>query len=328
VSQDPKINKITVILCTYNRCASLQRALEGVSAQEPPHANDWEVLVVDNNSSDSTRQVVADFCRRYPGRFRYVFEAQAGKSYALNTGIREAEGDILAFIDDDVRVEPAWLRNLTASLNSADWAGAGGRILPEWSCAPPRWLALEGYSLAPLALFDLSLKAGELTEPPFGTNMAFRREMFEKYGGFRTDLGPNPYNMIRGEDTEFGGRLLAAGEQLRYEPDAVIYHPASVDRLRKSYFLGWWLAKGRSDIREFGIRPNTRYRFCGVPLYLLRNLIGCTLRWMLAIRPEDRFLKRRTVWYKIGQLYESCRPFLAPQDAATGSAKGDAKPLQ
>src|SRR5208282_3321540 len=166
---------ITVILCTYNRCESLARALDSVAAQILPESIEWEVLVTDNNSNDQTRDVVKDRCHRYPGHFRYLFESQQGKSHALNAGIREARGDILAFTDDDVTVEPTWLHDLTAALHTGEWGGAGGRTLPERTFLPPRWLSLEGrYALGPLAAFDRGLVAGELTEPPVGNNMAFR----------------------------------------------------------------------------------------------------------------------------------------------------------
>src|SRR6266852_954616 len=107
--------KVTVILCTYNSCRSLATAPESVAASQMPDSVDWEVLVVDNNSSDRTRAVVEEFCRQHYSRFRYLFEQRQGTSYALNTGIREARGEILAFMDDDVIVEPTWLRNLSKS---------------------------------------------------------------------------------------------------------------------------------------------------------------------------------------------------------------------
>jgi glycosyltransferase involved in cell wall biosynthesis len=235
---------ITVILCTYNRCGSLAKALNSAANLTLPDSVEWEVLVVDNNSRDHTREVAEEFCNRYAGRFRYLSESQPGKSYALNAGIREARGGILAFMDDDVVVEPTWLQNLTAPLHDGDLAGAGGRILLEWNCSPPHWLKADTrYALAPLAAFDLGAAAGELTEPPFGTNMAFRKEMFEKYGGFRTDLGPRPGGEIRNEDTEFGSRLLAAGERLRYQASAIVYHPVAENRMQKDYFLTWWYDK-------------------------------------------------------------------------------------
>src|SRR4029453_17645691 len=92
------------------------------------------------------------------------------------------------------------------------------------------------YGLAPLAMFDLGNEPGELKESPFGTNMAFRASVFKTHVGFRTDLGPCPGSEIRSEDTEFGNRLLAAGERLWYQPSAVVYHAVPANRVQKRYF--------------------------------------------------------------------------------------------
>jgi len=301
---------ITVILCTNNRCQTLLKALSSVAASEIPESVEWEVLVVDNNSSDQTRQVVQGFCSRYPGRFRYLFEPQPGKSYALNAGIRDARGQILAFMDDDVMVERSWLQNLTASLHKGEWTGSGGRILPEPEFSPPPWLPAKGpYALLPLAVFDLGVKAGPLLEAPYGTNMAFRRQAFEKYGGFRTDLGPQPGSEIRGEDTEFGRRLLAAGERLWYEPSAVVYHPATERRVRKEYFLKWWRDFGRGSVRQWAPGPSV----LGIPRPYLNILkLGTVVmaqragRWMLTKNPQRRFYYKCWVWEAAGQIREYC----------------------
>src|SRR5262249_47968916 len=147
---------ITVIVCTYNRCRMLPKALESLARSRVGRSVEWEVLVVDNNSRDETSKVVAEFMLRYPGRFRYLFEEHPGKSYALNAGIRDAAGAILAFADDDVVVDEQWLEQLAKPLFEGSWIGSGGRILPDWQHEPPRWLVLEGrYALAPLAAFDL-----------------------------------------------------------------------------------------------------------------------------------------------------------------------------
>jgi glycosyltransferase involved in cell wall biosynthesis len=299
---------VTVILCTFNRCASLAQALNSVAVSKMPESIGWEVLVVDNNSTDQTRAVVEDFCRKYPGRFRYLFEPQPGKSYALNSALRTTLGDVLAFMDDDVVVEPTWLRNLTAPLQNGPWAGTGGRILPQWPCTPPSWIPIkEQYGLGPLVLFDLGPEAGPLAEPPFGTNMAYRRAIFDKYNGFRRDLGPNPGSEIRGEDTEFGNRLLRAGEQLWYEPSAVVHHKVPPNRLRQRYFLRWWFDKARGDIRELGIPQDARWSVAGIPLYMFRRLVAWTLRWVVAIEPSRRFACKIKVWSLAGGILESYR---------------------
>jgi glycosyltransferase involved in cell wall biosynthesis len=302
---------ITVVLCTYNRCESLARALGSIAFCVLPDSVEWEVLVVDNNSNDQTRQVVDDFCHRYPGRFRYLFEACQGKSHALNSGIREARGDVLAFMDDDVTVEPTWLRTLTAPLEIGEWAGVGGRILPARTFSVPRWLSLEGpYSTAGmLALFDLGDQPGELTKPPFGTNMAFRKSIFRKYGGFRTDMGPCPGSEIRNEDTELGRRLLIAGQRLRYEPAAIVYHAIPEQRLEKTYFLAFWFDHGRVSVREWK-KGNDVF---GIPrhyFWILKvgaKLPGRVLKWVITVNPQRRFFYKGFVWMTVGTIVEIYR---------------------
>jgi glucosyl-dolichyl phosphate glucuronosyltransferase len=301
--------KITIILCTSNRCDSLGKTLDSMTALQMPETVEWEVLVVDNNSTDRTRQVVEEYCRRYIGRFRYLFESQQGKSYALNAGVREAQGDILAFTDDDVTVDPLWLHNLTAALHEDRCSGSGGRTLPEQAFSPPPWLAHEArYALAPLAIFDRGLEPRELDEAPFGNNMAFKKSMFEQYGGFRTDLGVHHGGMDpqKGEDSEFGVRLLSAGERLRYEAAAIVYHAVPANRVQKEYFLDWWFDKGRSDTRAFGIPSGTRWFIAGIPLYLFRRLAVWTLRWMVGVSPSQRFSSKIKVWALTGAIVE-CR---------------------
>jgi glucosyl-dolichyl phosphate glucuronosyltransferase len=298
---------VTVILCTYNRCNSLATALVSVAESQLPASIPWDVLVVDNNSSDRTREVVEEFAQRYPGRFRYMFESQQGKSHALNAGIREAKGDVLAFMDDDVTVEPSWLSKLTAELQTNRCAGAGGRVIPLWNSERPKWLPETGNILAPLVLFNPGELPGPLLEAPFGTNMAFRKDMFQKYGGFRTDLGPRPDNQIRGEDSEFAKRLLGGGEQLYYEPAAVVYHPVTPERLTKKYFLQWWFDKGRSDVLEWPSLSANAFTVAGIPLGLFKRFAAWTVRWAFAFEPRRRFDCKRSVWGLAGEIVQRYR---------------------
>ncbi|MGB7727496.1 MAG: glycosyltransferase family A protein [Candidatus Acidiferrum sp.] len=294
--------KITAIVCTYNRCQSLARALDSIAVSILSETIEWEVLVVNNNSSDETEAVVEDFCRRYPGRFRYLVEPQQGKSYALNAGIREARGNILAFVDDDVTVEPLWLQNLTSALGDTQWAGSGGRILPARGFVPPRWLALDGPCNlvgALCAYFDPGDVSSELKDPPFGANMAFRKEMFARYGPFRTDLGPFPNNKIGFEDTEFGRRLIAGGERLLYIPTAVVYHEVPEYRVRKEFLLTWWFDFGRGSVRETGKRLGT-----WETLKILGRTFLTALQWLLSFNSQLRFYRKCRIWYGAGKIVE------------------------
>ena len=297
--------KVSIILCTYNRCKSLALALDSIAKLEMPQSVMWEVLIVDNNSGDQTREVAGEFCREHSGRFRYLFEPRQGKSHALNTGIREAQGDILAFTDDDLTVGSTWLQKLTAPLGKMEWAGVGGRTAPPKSFVAPRWLQVDGrFALGPLGMFDLGGKPGELTEAPIGNNMAYRRELFEKHGGFRTDLGPRPGSEIRSEDSEFGRRLISAGERLWYEPSAVVHHSVPNSRVQKDYFLKWWYAKARADIRESGSVAGASWFVAGVPLVQFRRLAVWTLRWMFAVGSARRFANKINTWTCAGQIEE------------------------
>lgn len=307
----------SVILCTYNRAQLLRAALRSLAAMDIPAGLEWEVLIVDNNSSDNTREVAAEFSTRH-SRFRYLLEQQQGKSYALNTGIRVARGEILAFADDDARVEVSWLRNLIACFQKEKYAGCGGRILLEWESERPRWLPPGRYALAPFASFDLGDRAGPLWEPPFGANMAFRREMFETYGGFREDLGPRPGSEIRSEDTEFGHRLLTAGETLWYEPSAVVYHPVPTVRLRKEYHLAWWYDRGRAEVREGAISPGSM-SIRGVPLKLAGSAAKALFLSSIRSRPSERFKAKLDAWQTLGAIAECRRRAQFPPVAASAS---------
>jgi glucosyl-dolichyl phosphate glucuronosyltransferase len=310
---------ITAILCTCNRMDTLTETLETLAASQLPDSISWEVLVVDNNSTDKTRELVQSFSDRYPGRFRYLFEPKPGKCNALNSGIGSAYGEVLAFVDDDVTVDPKWLQNLTAPLLRHECAGVAGRILPAQAFPLPSWLSwkhsVDGFQPDPLAVlcarFDLGDQARDLDfdHAPYGANMAFPRPMFEKYGGFRLDLGPRPKSQIRNEDMEFGRRLINGGERLRYEPSAVVHHPVPLGRISKQFFLSWWFDYGRASIIERGERANV----IGIPwdyLSLLRRVTvmsGMMLRGMFGLRPEERFFYKCMIRKEAGMTIELYR---------------------
>ncbi len=307
--------KISVVLCTVNRCQSLVTTLDSIARSTMPDSVEWEVLTVDNNSSDDTLQVAQSFCLRDPLHFRYVFEPNSGKSHALNRGVREAQGDVLAFTDDDVTVEPTWIRNLTANLSNGIWVGAAGRTLPQPPFQVPSWITpSRPHALAPLAIFDPPLESGPLRISPYGNNMAFRRTVFERHGGFRTDLGPGLRAGApqKSEDSDFGNRLLAAGERLRYEPSAVVYHAVPPHRVQESYFLSWWFDKARADIRARGVEPGTRWSVAGIPLRTFGRLGRWTMSWLFTAEPSLRFENKIKVWINCGEIIETHRQSRSP----------------
>jgi glucosyl-dolichyl phosphate glucuronosyltransferase len=316
--------KVTIILCTYNRCRSLATALDSVAASVMPDSVTWDVLVVDNNSKDQTREVIEGFCRRYPDHFRYMFVSRQGKSHALNAALREAKADVIAFTDDDVTVEPSWLRNLIEPLEDSQWSGAAGRICLGHDFSPPRWLAISGaFNLGgSLVQFDEGDKKGNLTKAPYGANMAFKASMFQKYGDFRTDLGRNGGSLIGNEDTEFSERLMAGGERLCYVPSAIVNHPVPPERLTKKYFRAYWFCYGRSLARQDG----TRLALWRIPLRYLRRL-NRVVRWMFRmdhywpLSPKGRFFYQALLCQTAGEILESYHLSLTAGHQRTGPAK-------
>jgi len=307
---DPRF--ISVVVCTYNRAQSLAKTLESLVVQTVPAGTHWEIVVVDNNSKDETRQVVGEFECRYPGHFRYVFEERQGISQARNAGIAASQGDVLAFIDDDEIADVDWLQYLTSDLWDDKWAGTGGPIVPNWECPRPRWLEGKNtFLMGPLCAYNYEPGGDsdqEMTESPVGANMAFRKEVFERVGGFRTDLGRVGNNLLSNEDTEFGRRIFAAGMRIRWVRSAITYHQIDERRINRRYFLRWWFHKGASDIREYGYL-NRSAKLFGVPLRLFRDASIEAIRWVISTSPAQRFICLLKIWTYAGEAYECYRQF-------------------
>jgi glycosyltransferase involved in cell wall biosynthesis len=230
---------ISVVLATYNRAGSLLETLKSFAALKCSSDLTWELLVVDNNSSDPTPAVVRTFADHCSFRLRYLFEARQGRSAALNTGIAEARGEIVVFTDDDVLLHPDWLSNLKRTFEQSECVAVAGRVVPVWPHAKPDWLDMEGQFAVVSFEHGDSLK--EIQIPPLGANCAFRRTAFHRHGLFRLDLGvTGSKHNLTCDDTEFGLRLIRAGEKIVYCPDAIIYHPVDPKRTTKGYFLSWY----------------------------------------------------------------------------------------
>jgi GT2 family glycosyltransferase len=257
---------LTVVLCTYNRRRLLPRTLASLAAVRAPGLA-WELVVVDNNSTDGTREVVEGFVREGRVAARYAFEPRQGLAHARTRGVGEARGEIVAFTDDDVAVEPGWLAGLVDAFRTTDAAAVGGKILPVWEVECPAWLtrSLWGY----LALLDHGDAVRALEVPDlWGANFAVRRVMLEKYGGFDTARGRVPGRLYAGEETALLRRLLEHGERVVYTPAAVVHHWVPADRMRRSYFRRWRHDQGELEAILMG--DDGPRQVLGVPFYIVR----------------------------------------------------------
>jgi GT2 family glycosyltransferase len=199
----------------------------------------YELIVVDNNSHDDTRQVCGEMRGRFGPAVRYIFEGEKGLSHARNRGIREASGDIIAFTDDDVRVDAGWLQNIAKAFDEyPDAACVGGKILPMWEIPRPEWLSPRLYNW--LGLLDYGEEARYMDSTDiWGANFAVRSDIFKRYGPFDTNLGRIPGKLYGGEETELLMRLRKAGEKIIYYPSAVVHHMVPAGRMTKRYFRRW-----------------------------------------------------------------------------------------
>ena len=210
--------KYSIVIATYNRCDDLRDTLTSLAALRPD--GPWELIVVDNNSTDGTRAVVEAAQPSFPAPLHYVVEREQGRSPALNAGIRLAQGDIIVTTDDDVRVEPDWLNHAAEALQALDCDYVGGKVLPIWGGPRPAWLPDRGGKhWAVIALLDYGSEPLEFgARVPLGVNMAFRRAAFDRAGLLDPQTGRKAGTLLGQEVREWCIRARAAGVRGFYVP--------------------------------------------------------------------------------------------------------------
>ncbi|MDZ8050337.1 MAG: glycosyltransferase [Aulosira sp. ZfuVER01] len=234
--------QISAIICTHNRDTYLGAAIDSLLAQD--FAANFEVVVVDNGSSDRTSEVVQQ--RASNPRLKYVFEPIIGLSVARNTGAKVASGDILAYLDDDAVASNSWLQVFDdAYKNNSKLAIAGGKVTLLWpqGVQQPRWLS-PGLA-ANLGEYDLGDSPIYIEQPgltPRGLNYSIRRSFLEEIGGFDPHLGRVGKNLLSNEELQMTEFALQKGWQVAYLPQALVAHNVAPERLKRSWFLnrGWW----------------------------------------------------------------------------------------
>jgi len=239
---------ITVALCTHNHADRLPRTLADLGKLVSP-SHSWEMLVVDNASTDETAALLTDTRWWPPGvTVRIVREEQLGLSNARNRAIKEAQGQYLLFVDDDETPDPHWLTAYERDMLACTPDALGGRIDVLFEHGErPSWLQDE------LLGFLGHLDHGEacwLNDPdtPFyGGNFAVRVDIFPDVGEFDADLGRKGEVNAGGEDTEFYRRIIARDYRVRWVPEAIINHRIRADKLWRSYFLDLHYRQGMSE---------------------------------------------------------------------------------
>lgn len=239
----------SVIVCTYNRDAYIYNTLKCIATNDFP-TNDYEIVVVNNNSTDNTEHECIRFRDDFPKtNFLYVIEYQQGLSFARNRGIEDSKGDFIIFLDDDAYVAPNYLANLRQTLMQyTDIFAFGGKIVPLYeSGSEPGWMSPR---LAPVvSAIDLGDEVIQFSKNsyPIGANMGFRRSCVEQVGMFNTSLGRTKKNLIGGEEKDFFVRLRDAKMAIYYIPTVLAQHVIPVSRTTEEYVVKMAFGVGASE---------------------------------------------------------------------------------
>ncbi len=304
--------RITVAVITYNRSRFLKETLVDLVRQDYPPGH-WEILVVDNNSTDDTAAVVASFASRNPAP-RHVIETEQGLDHGRNRAIAEAKGELLVLIDDDVLMEPDWLNTLTApfSPQDSDRIGVvGGEVVPVFPDGLPDWLKGAhrplGYRADP----------GPLPpgQSPMGANFAFPHALFARLGNFNTTLDRQGSALFGGGDTDMIRRIRAAGLEVWFVPKARVQHQMPGSRLTMGYALRHAFDSARSRVVD-GVQVRRAAGRAALPFLVSRavgavlKLLGYSLLVGLATLAFQRGAARRArvrAWRSCGYLFQIAR---------------------
>ena len=237
----PKVS-VSLIICTFNRSASLRKTLEAVASLDVP-AEWWvEVVVVDNASTDDTAQVVRD-AKFERMEVRYMHEARKGKCHALNRGLAESHGDYLLFTDDDVLPGKSWLRVMVEPMRSGQCDAVNGQLVLAPHLLKPWQTSMHKMWLAA----SLDAESRDWSRELIGANMGIRRAVLKQVPGYDPELGPGPGAVGFCEDTFFGWQLFEAGFRIQYVSSAVALHQLDASRLQRRFWLNDAARRGRTQ---------------------------------------------------------------------------------
>ena len=236
--------EISLVICTYNRCRYLPEALQSIRLQTVAPQR-YELVVVDNNSTDDTASITRNFILANPGlAVRYYFEENKGLSFARNRGIAEASSPIVNYVDDDAILSSDYLREMLAFFDThPDAAGAGGKIIPKYKDgAEPEWMSryLHGF-IGKIDFGEVVIPFSKSMKYPVGCNMAYRKAILEKAGGFNNAL------QFRSDDKYIFYQVKKYSDKIYFVPGAWLFHNIDAHRLELSNFKKLFLKSGNEE---------------------------------------------------------------------------------
>lgn len=267
---------ISVILCTYNRDKYIYNVLRSI-AENQFNKSDFEIVLVNNNSTDHTQAECERFCKDYPEvTFNYYVEKEQGLSYARNCGIRMAKGDLLVYVDDDAKVNEVYLQTYADFFNThPDAVAAGGPILPVYETEEPQWMSHYTRQLVTGKLY-LGEKEREFPKGAFpgGGNAAYRKSVFDKVGLFNVELGRKGNSLIGAEEKDLFDKMTTLGMRFFYLPTSILYHIIPERKLTQDYF----------DRLTYGIGVSEYYRTTRISkTKYLKRIVMEGVKWAASI---------------------------------------------
>ena len=250
---------ISVIVCTYNRDKYLYDALSHIANNDFP-ADDYEIILVNNNSTDNTLAEAERFRHDFPNvNIKVVTEPQNGLSQARNRGIEESKGDFLVFLDDDTAVGSNYLHNINENLKKhPDTIAFGGKVVPIFETGMPKWASC--WTMPLFAVTDKGKGTGLFKgmSYPVGANMGIKRSAFEKYGTFDTQLGRKRDMLLGGEEKDFFYRLKADKQKIYYFGDIAVEHLIPATRTTYDYIKNIGIGIGISERIRYKKKKSAR----------------------------------------------------------------------
>jgi glycosyltransferase involved in cell wall biosynthesis len=333
----PKAPDVEVLICTHDRVDLLARTLDSLNSSDLPDDFRLGILVVANACTDGTREFLEGYVasldsdrdvkrRDQKLPLRWLEDPIPGKSHALNFALPQATGSVIAFVDDDHRVDSGYLKAICAA--SRQYPSADlfcGRILPDWDGTEPRWVHEHGpYRIYPLPVprFDLGKEAMAVepgTATPGGGNLAIRRGLFERVGEFQLDLGPHGHDLGGAEDIEWVRRALSGGAMLHYLPDMLQYHYVDSGRLTLWYVMRKAYERTASTTRlALDVNPGR-----WTPPFMIRKVLTYFVKAVTSLRQGRRRFYLTRLAAALGEIkgFQLQKRSKATTDKSTRSGK-------
>ena len=301
---------VTVAICTWNRAHLLSQTLEQFTTIAVPEGLRWELLVVNNNSTDNTNDVASQFASRLP--LRCVFEPIPGLCNARNAALRDAAGAWILFTDDDVLVDPNWVREcLHTASRFPDAAVIGGPIEP-WFPVPPDPAVLQAFPIARGGFCGVDFGREERIldgdSSPFGANIAFRADVVKGIQ-FDAAFGPSPTTKATGDEVDFVRRVRSRGGIVVWSPRMAVKHYVDPSRMTVDYLAQYHVDHARTMVRLSGKPVEGAHMWFGAPAWLWKTVVHNYLNYLLAkgrgLPPATTLTQLRNYSHFRGMLMES-----------------------